>query len=421
MRTTRLRYWADVNPDTPEFSALTDEDAVGFMPLETVWADTRLDASRTRRKAEVQTGYVRFRRGDVLLPKVTPTFQAARTALVNDLPTAVGAGSTELHVLRARPDSDARMVAYATRTKHFVEEGVTAFQGVAGLQRVPERFVANFVVPDWPLEEQRRIADFLDDQVALLDRAIVLRQQQMDLLAEIGRSRTADAISGSASARPLVAHKEFGPVREGWPVLKIKRVLTQSGVGVVVNPSTYFVEDGLPFVHGSNVRDGWLDLTDVKRLSQAASDLLPRSRLQGGDVLVMRVGYPGRAAVVPEELTGANCASVLLLRPCRSEVLPHWIAAFFYSPQGRTQIDKAQYGAAQGVVNLGDVTEFYLPVPPVDQQQRILDALLARTAADRKVTDLMTKSVALLRERKQSLITAAVTGDLDVATARSVA
>lgn len=57
---TRLRYIAEINPATPAFDLLADETDVTFMPLETVWADHRLDTSRVRMKATVSTGYVRF-------------------------------------------------------------------------------------------------------------------------------------------------------------------------------------------------------------------------------------------------------------------------------------------------------------------------------------------------------------------------
>ena len=74
--TVRLRFLAEVNPPTPAFDRIADEELVTFMPLETVWADGRADTSRARPKAEVSTGYVRFMEGDILSPKVTPTFQA---------------------------------------------------------------------------------------------------------------------------------------------------------------------------------------------------------------------------------------------------------------------------------------------------------------------------------------------------------
>ncbi len=406
MRTTRLRYWADVNPDTPEFSALTDEDAVGFMPLETVWADTRLDASRTRRKAEVQTGYVRFRRGDVLLPKVTPTFQAARTALVNDLPTAVGAGSTELHVLRARPDSDARMVAYATRTKHFVEEGVTAFQGVAGLQRVPERFVANFVVPDWPLEEQRRIADFLDDQVALLDRAIALRQQQKALLVDRHEAEVERTLRPKGTATPEV---------------RARHMVAGLGVGIVIQPAALYSEDenAVLAVRGKDISPGRIAPPDALiRISREGHEENRRSELRPQDILVVRSGKAGAAAQVPDELVGGNCIDVVVVRP-GDGMDPRYLEHSINCLRARENVLERAEGAIQKHFGVEDMKA--LPVVPRPlAEQRAVGAYLDRATADvERMSNLLTQSLLLLLERKQAMITAAVTGQFDVTTARS--
>ncbi len=422
MRTTRLRYWADVNPDTPEFSALTDEDAVGFMPLETVWADTRLDASRTRRKAEVQTGYMRFRRGDVLLPKVTPTFQAARTALVNDLPTAVGAGSTELHVLRARPDSDARMVAYATRTKHFVEEGVTAFQGVAGLQRVPERFVANFVVPDWPLEEQRRIADFLDDQVALLDRAINLRQHQTSLVDERLFTFISDLLAppardeGGCTDFPWLANCED-------LLVKLGRVCDlQSGLTIDAKREG---DMGYPYLRVANVQNGSLDLSEMKSVNVDPA-LALRCVLRPGDVLMTEGGdldKLGRGAVWKGEIP--NCLHqnhIFALRPHRERLLPEYLAAMTRTHHARRYFEITGNRTTNlASTNSTKILNFRFRLPSLAEQDVLLEQVRKADSAATRAVSLMREQVSLLRERKQAVITAAVTGEFDVTTAKSAA
>lgn len=401
MNSVRLRFLADINPPTPAFDKVANDASVTFMPLETVWADDRLDTSRIRPKSEVAGGYVRFQNFDVLCPKVTPTFQAGRSAHVGGLVNGVGAATTEVHVLRSKPTvADPRYVRYALLTKPFLEEGVSRFQGVAGLQRVPEDFVQNFRVNDRPLDEQRRIADFLDDQIARIDQAGALRQGQLTTLEE-RRAASFTRVFAGVSA-----------------TVRLSRLLEDSGVGVVVNPSSYFVEEGVPFVHGYNVRDGWFDLEDLKRMSDADSRTLSRTRLRPGDVLVVRAGYPGRSAVVTDDLAGGNCASVLVLRP-NAELLPGYLSAFFNSSLGKAQVEAAQYGAAQGVVNLSDVRAFALPQVDVARQVSALRVLDADLAAGLSLQRAQEGALSLLEERKRSLITAAVTGELDVSTGSS--
>jgi type I restriction enzyme S subunit len=260
--------------------------------------------------------------------------------------------------------------------------------------------LASVEIPDATPGEQRRIADFLDDRVARIDQIITARSQQISALAQLRLSSMDDIVRGAGPPARLGRHVALG------------------AVGVVVNPSSYFRDEGVPFVHGNNVRDGFFDLTDLKRMSTEDSNSLSRSALREHDVLVVRAGYPGRAAVVTAELAGGNCASVLLLRPA-PDLDPRWLSAFFNSPVGKSQVAMTQYGAAQGVINLSDVVAFEIPLPTLDEQQTRVERLADLEAAWKSGSKHLAKQMSVLNEYKQSLITAAVTGELDVTTAGS--
>jgi type I restriction enzyme, S subunit len=184
-------------------------------------------------------------------------------------------------------------------------------------------------------------------------------------------------------------------------------------VGVVVNPSSYFEDEGVPFIHGRDVQAGWIDTTELKRLSPTSNALLAKSQLHTGDVVVMRVGEPGRSAAVPAELDGSNCASILILRH-GSLVSPHYLAYFLNSAVGRAQVALAQYGAAQEVINVSDIVDFVLPVPPRKVQEAIVADLDDLCTANRNAIRAATDQMELLAERRQALITAAVTGQIEI-------
>jgi type I restriction enzyme, S subunit len=339
-----------------------------------------------------------------------PFFDKTRpVSFVIDGPSWV---NNHIHVLRPRA-VEPRFLSYALNT---VDYG----RYISGSTRdkLTQEEMWTIRVPRPHENEQRRIADFLDDQVARLDAAISLHLRQMTLLEERSTAALSRCMTGD-SAGPM-AHAVLGPVSDDTAPTKLVRAVRQIAVGVVVNPSTYFVDDGVPFIHGYNVRDGWLDLTEHKRMLPSDSLSLPRSRLLGGEVLVVRAGYPGRAAVVPAELAGANCASVLVLR-CGPTILPEYLATFFNAPQGRGQVKVGQYGAAQEVISAGQVAEYTIPLVPLAEQRRRLDLLDAEVRALAQADELAKRHRALLEERKQALITAAVTGQFDVTTARAVA
>jgi type I restriction enzyme S subunit len=276
--------------------------------------------------------------------------------------------------------------------------------------------IRDLVLPLPDAAEQQLIVRFLDRQVAQIDALIGKQEQLIANLREDRRATITHAVTKGLD--PDVAMKTsglpwVGNIPRHWQVVPIKHVVRSVGVGLVVNPSTYVADSGVPFLLGRNVRDGWIELSNVNYMSEENSRRLESSRLKAGDVVVVRAGYPGRAAVISAELDGANCASILILRhPTLAR--PEFLAAFFNSLLGRAQVKIAQYGAAQEQINVGDVVNFVMPVPPISEQQEIAARISATTAAIDALIDKANEVIDTLREYRSALITDAVSGKIDV-------
>lgn len=197
-RTTarRLRFIAEVNPDSGRHERLTDDDEVTFMPLEAVWPRSHADFTRRRPWAEARVGFTRFAEGDVLLPKITPTFQAGRAAVAEGLVAGLGAGTTELHIIRPRPDISAHYLAYVLNSRPFLEAGEAAMYGVAGQRRVPDALVRDFRVPIPDFAEQRRRTEQLDAWADHAETTIRLLKRRVGLLLERRQAVSAAALTG---------------------------------------------------------------------------------------------------------------------------------------------------------------------------------------------------------------------------------
>jgi type I restriction enzyme, S subunit len=129
--------------------------------------------------------------------------------------------------------------------------------------------------------------------------------------------------------------------------------------------------------------------------------------------VTVRVGAPGITAVVPAEADGLNCGSLMIIR--RSSAFEsRWLVAVMNSPIVRAQIDLVQYGAAQEQINITDAVDFFIPTPPRAEQSRIADQLARHTRGIDATVDAVRHQLDRLREYRQALITAAVTGKLDV-------
>lgn len=411
MKQIRLRYLAEVNPPTPQFDRLRGADEVCFLPLEAVWSDARLDLSRRRPWQDVSTGYVRFAEGDILSPKVTPTFQAGRSAIVSRIPGGAGAATTEVHVLRARPGlADPRYVRYALLTKRFLEEGMSRFQGVAGLQRVPDDFLRDFQVTDRPFEEQRRIADFLDDQTSRIDGIVSGRTQMIDLIDERAKSEIQCLVLGRVDGGPR--SDPGGPVLPApvdWGVRRNKTFLRE-----VVDLSESGEEEMLTVSH----------LTGVTPRSEKTVYMFEAEtnegykRVRPGD-LVINTLWAWMGALGVAHQAGIVSPAYGIYRITDPNATPAYFDALFRSAAYVSEMTRYSKGVWSSRLRLYPESFLALrspfPQPEVQRSIAVHVSGIARNAE--AMRQPLKSSIALLQERKRSLITAAVTGEFDVSSA----
>ncbi|MGE0467859.1 MAG: restriction endonuclease subunit S [Nitrospira sp.] len=174
---------------------------------------------------------------------------------------------------------------------------------------------------------------------------------------------------------PGYKQTEVGVLPKEWEVKPLKLISPRQSVGLVINPSTYFDKAGtVPLLVGSNISENAIESTTANRITKASSELLPASRLVAGDLVTVRVGEPGVTAVVPPELDGCNCASMMIVRQHPS-FDSQWLCWMMNSQHGRRQVEHVQYGTAQKQFNISHAVDFLYPVPPLSEQRAIATAL----------------------------------------------
>jgi len=225
----RLKRIARLNPSKAEVPlALRDGQAV-FLPMERVGSDGRFDASEVRPISDLWNGFTYFRRGDVIVAKITPCFENGKGACLENLPTAIGFGSTEFHVIRP---SKAIVTAYlyrVTTLSEFRRLGTDEMTGAAGQQRVPVEFIANFPIPLPPLFEQTAIVEYLDAQTAKLDTAIAAARREIELLREYRERLIADVVTGKVDVREVAAQLPDEPPEEEAELMDTDEIAESEG------------------------------------------------------------------------------------------------------------------------------------------------------------------------------------------------
>ncbi len=142
----------------------------------------------------------------------------------------------------------------------------------------------------------------------------------------------------------------------------------------IVQPGRH-VEDGIPIVRVNNFTKNGLDLSSVLRVSQEIEGKFLRTRLRGGEVLLTLVGSIGQSVVVPEELFGWNVArAVAVIRPYQ-EVGAAWINICLGSQSTADFIDARANTTVQKTLNIQDVRQIEIPIPPTHVKDFITQAI----------------------------------------------
>lgn len=165
----RMGDLLQVNPR----NTVDDSVTVGFMPMPLLEAGYKNKHTYEEREwKSVKSGFTHFANNDVVVAKITPCFQNRKSAVICNLPNGIGAGTTELHVLRDNTKLlDMKYILLLCKTNGFITEGIKNFTGTAGQQRVGKDFIANYLVPLPPVAEQRRIVTVVGNLLPMIDSA----------------------------------------------------------------------------------------------------------------------------------------------------------------------------------------------------------------------------------------------------------
>ena len=416
----RLKNVLRLNPSGTEIRRLPSDTMVSFVPMEAVGDYGGLDLSLTKALSDIGDGYTHFRDGDILVAKITPSFENGKGALTNELVNGIGFGSTELHVLRCTFDLDVWYAFYLTLASVFRKLGEAEMYGAAGQKRVPESFISNLVHPLPPLPEQRAIATFLDRETDKIDELVSQKERLIKLLQE---KRTAIiTLAVTQGLDPDAPTKDsgiewLGEIPEYWEVKRLK-----SFANVQLSNVDKKSEEGQAQVLLCNYVDVYYNErigSGIDFMSATATeDEVHRFALRKGDVLITKdseswtdIAVP---AVVAQDLPDVLCGYHL------AHIRPHsicdggYLSRAFSAAGMRDQFQVSANGITRYGLSGDDIRSGDFPFPPLSEQQTITEFLDRETAKIDELAAKIREAIDRLKELRTALISAAVTGQIDV-------
>jgi hypothetical protein len=387
----RLRYVADIAPPVAGFARANEGEMVSFLPLEKIWPDARFDPS-TEIRFDGQIGsYNAVAEGDVIVPKVAPTFAHGRAVVATGLTGRRALATSEVFVLRPHDPRTARLLAYRLRARDFLKQGVASWTGVAGLKRVSAEFVRNVDVNPRVWSRAEVVSDFLDGESDRIAAAIA----------------GVDQMVASASTPALeLAKAEF----DRQPLGRIGyRFSVQLGKKLYEERVVH--ETAVPYLRNANVHWDNLKLADLKVMNFDARERQMYS-LVPGDLLVCEGGEPGRSAVWEGQL--GECYFQMAL----NRVRPYADDSTRYLMWALRVLSDRDAFAVDGPGRYTHLTAEMLravrvPMPASAVQHGRLAAIDASASRGRRLAEVAARIRARLVEYREALIDEAVTGRLD--------
>ncbi|WP_221090130.1 restriction endonuclease subunit S [Deinococcus aquaedulcis] len=385
----------------------------------TAFRDGQVTLRRLRREegytfAAKEIGYQGVRKDDLVI--------SAMDAFAGAIGVSDSDGKCSPVYSVCKPASDALPHFYGYMLQNMARTGFITSLSKGIRERSTDFRFSEFKVLELPLPpllEQRAIVAFLDRETVHLDGLIKRKERLLELLEEQRQAVISQAVTRGLN--PDVALKDsgvswLGPVPEGWRRTALKHVLA---VPISDGPheTPEAVEDGVPFVSAEAVKNGRLDFS--RRWGNISREMhlsySKKTRVQRNDLLMVKSGNTtGNVALVDTDEEFSIWSPLALIRANQKDLLSSY--AYYALRSSFFQINvslSASYGT-QPNIGMGVLGTLPVPLPPTSEQQAIAIYLNVENAKLDALGQKLEQSITRLREYRAALITAAVTGQIDV-------
>ena len=419
-----------------------DNTSAAFIPMEAISAGYDSEFRYYEKKwGEIKSGYTAFADNDIAFAKITPCFQNRKSAIFEGLPNGIGAGTTELKILRTYGETINRwFVLYFLESPYFIDEAT--FKGTANQQRIIVGYLENKLFPVPPLAEQERIVSKIGLVMPVIDK-YSKSQEHLDkmntelneyleksILQEAIQGKLVPQIAEEGTAQELLEQiktEKLKLVKEG----KLKKSALNDSVIFRGDDNKYWeksedgavcIDEEIPFEIPSNW--AWVRLDDIcsfihrgkspkyspikkypvvaQKCNQwdgfsidKAKFIEPQSIssyneeyfLQDRDLMWNSTGLGtlGRMAIYymilnPYELAVAD-SHVTVIRPYKTHIVSEYLYYYFASNTVQSVIeDKSDGSTKQKELATKTVKAYLVPIPPFAEQQRIVQKIKSVTS-----------------------------------------
>ena len=323
------------------------------------------------------------------------------------------------HTVIARPHNAnaSRFYAYLFESKefrsqiHLAVKGVKVFSITQAMLRS-----ANAWLPS--TDEQVKIANFLDHETTQIDSLIEKQQLLIELLKEKRQAVISHAVTKGLNSN--VSMKDsgvewLGEVPEHWELVPLKYLCTFSGGGTPSKDNLNYWTDGdIPWVSPKDMKTFWIketqDYITEKAIKESSTNMVEPNSL----LMVVRSGILQRTIPIAINKVPVTMNQDMKALKFGNRVLVEYIADLIHGNTSELLLEWSKEGATVESIEHEYLANSIVPVPPIEEQQSITTLVAKKMGVYRELTCKAESQIFLLQERRTALISAAVTGKIDV-------
>jgi len=412
----RLKNLCKINPKKSEVSDRPPSTEVSFVSLDGFSRNGKIKNKQTKTIEEVYSGYTYFREGDVVIAKITPSFENGKGAICRDLQNGIGFGTTELHVLRPREGVSADFIWYILRSEPFGQSAIAAMRGVAGQQRIPTEFLEDFSITVAPKNQRENVINHLNKATGSIYDSIKTLDVMSGLVYEKENAIIHQETTGATSESEEMEDTHLAwlqKIPKRWSTVKLKHICKKPITYGIVQAGPD-VESGIPYIRVSDMSGNQLPKSGYLHTSREIHEQYSRSVVYPGDLVMAIRATVGKVMQVPDYLPEANLTQGTA-RICPGErVESKYLLYLLKSLLARQHFDSLSKGATFDEVTLKMVRNYEVPLPPLDEQRAIVDRIENQMKPLKELERVVSQCIELCNQKRRAIITAAVTGQIDV-------
>lgn len=316
------------------------------------------------------------------------------------------------HVIRFRPDVNKVVATYlfrycvgAASRKYLIANGKSGT-----MTTIDQRTLGSCPVALPARAEQEAIAAALSDADALIEslEQLIAKKRRIKQGAMQQLLTGKKRLPGFATL-PGYKQTEVGVIPEDWQTPSLGSLTVLMTNGFVGTATRHYAgnENGILYIQGYNVEENSFNFHGVKFVTEEFHRAHLRSCLRGGDLLTVQTGDVGLTTIVPESLAGSNCHALIISRFDHKRIFPAFISYYLNSKPGRSRLRLIEIGTTMKHLNVGDVLQFVVPLPPTKAEQTAIATSLSDM--DTELAALEAK-LAKARNIKQGMMQELLTG-----------